>query len=245
VQCIVELGAGYSKKTVHLLTEQLRLRDQCIFAPIDVSAAGLRASQAAVRKEFPQIEFHGIHARYEDGFSAIDKNLPTLFVFLGSTIGNFNHTDFPRFFHALSAAMGANDYLLLGADRLKETKLLEAAYNDSRAITAEFILNVFRNINRRMGGNFDLERMRYHSWFNPEWRQIEMYAVATARQQIRFADSNAAFEWQANEKILVEISRKFDPNRLQEQLGFFGLAPVAHFTDPNQWFSVLLFRKQN
>ena len=245
VQCIVELGAGYSKKTVHLLTEQIRHRGGCIFAPIDVSVSGLLASQAAVQKDFRQIEFHGIHSRYEDGFSAVDKNLPTLFVFLGSTIGNFNHTDFPRFFRALSAAMGPNDYLLLGADRLKQSNLLEDAYNDSRGITAEFILNVFHNITRRMAGNFDLERMRYHSWFNPEWRQIEMYSVATARQQIRFADCGAAFEWQENEKILVEISRKFEPNRLQEQLGFFGLAPVAHFTDPNQWFSVLLFRKQN
>ncbi|MSP36910.1 MAG: L-histidine N(alpha)-methyltransferase [Deltaproteobacteria bacterium] len=245
VECIVELGAGYSKKTVHLLTEQLAQRRHCIFAPIDVSAAGLLASQSAVQKDFPQIEFHGIHSRYEAGFGAIDKNLPTLFVFLGSTIGNFNLTDFPRFFRALSAAMGPNDYLLLGADRVKDPKLLEAAYNDSRGITAKFILNVFQNINRRMAGNFDVERMRYDSWFNPEWRQIEMHGVATARQRIRFADSGANFEWQENENILVEISRKFDPNRLQEQLGFFGLAPVAHFTDPNQWFSVLLFRKQN
>ena len=60
-----------------------------------------------------------MHARYEDGIRAIDKDLPTLFVFLGSTIGNFNHTDFPRFFRALSAAMGPDDYLLLGADRVK------------------------------------------------------------------------------------------------------------------------------
>src|SRR5258705_199567 len=46
VRCIVELGAGYSKKTVHLLTEQLRQRGSSIFAPIDVSAAGLRHSRA-------------------------------------------------------------------------------------------------------------------------------------------------------------------------------------------------------
>jgi uncharacterized SAM-dependent methyltransferase len=49
---------------------------------------------------------------------------------------------------------------------------------------------------------------------------------------------------QCANKILVEISRKFDPLRLQEQLRFFGLLPVAHFTDPNRWFSVLLFKKQ-
>ena len=244
VRCIVELGAGYSKKTVHLLTQQLRQRGAGIFAPIDVSLAGLRESQSAVQKDFPRIEFHGLHARYEDGFSAIDRELPTLFVFLGSTIGNFNHTDFPRFFRALSAAMGPNDFLLLGADRIKPVKMLENAYNDSRGVTAAFILNVFGNINRLLQSNFDRTRMRYHSWFNPEWQQIEMYAVASEAQRIYFPTVETSFQWQQDEKILVEISRKFDPIRLQEQLGFFGLQAVKHFTDPNEWFSVLLFKKQ-
>ena len=245
VHCVVELGAGYSKKTVHLLTAQLRQRGPSIFAPIDVSRAGLRASRAALLAEFPDFSFHGLHARYEEGFSAIDKNLPTLFVFLGSTIGNFNHTDFPRFFRALSAAMGPHDYLLLGADRMKAVELLETAYNDSRGVTAEFILNVFANINRLLEANFEREKIRYYSRFNPEWQQIEMYAVARATQEIRLAAVDAAFHWQKDEKILVEISRKFDPIRLQEQLGFFGLRPVAHYTDANEWFSVLLFKKEN
>lgn len=243
VRCIAELGAGYSKKTAHLLTEQLRQRGSGVFAPIDVSAAGLRASRDAVRAAFPGITFHGLHARYEDGFSAIDKNLPTLFVFLGSTIGNFNHTDFPRFFRALSSAMGPQDYLLLGADRVKSVKLLEDAYNDSRGITAKFILNVFGNINRLLQSNFDRGKMRYHSWFNPEWQQIEMYAVASEPQEIRFPSVATAFRWQKEEKILVEISRKFDPIRLQEQLRFFDLRAVEHCTDAKQWFSVLLFKK--
>jgi dimethylhistidine N-methyltransferase len=244
VRCIVELGAGYSKKTVHLLTEQRRRRGGGMFAPIDVSLSGLLASQRAVHRDFPDIEFCGLHARYEEGFTSVDKQLPTLFVFLGSTLGNFNHTDFPRFFRTLSAAMGPDDFLLLGADRVKPARLLADAYNDSRGVTAEFILNVFRNINRRLGSNFALDKMRYHSWYNPEWQQIEMFAVATESQEIRFPEPGASFLWQRDEKILVEISRKFDPLRLQEQLGFFDLVPVKHFTDPHQWFSVLLFKKR-
>jgi L-histidine Nalpha-methyltransferase len=243
VRCIAELGAGYSKKTVHLLTEQLRQWGTGIFAPIDVSLASLLASRDAVRAVFPEIEFHGLHARYEDAFTSIDKDLPTLFVFLGSTIGNFNQTDFPRFFRTLSAAMGPHDFLLLGADRVKPVKVLEDAYNDSRGLTGEFILNVFRNINRLLQSNFDRAKMRYHSWFNPEWQQIEMYAIATERQEICFPTMDTSFHWQKEEKILVEISRKFDPIRLQEQLRFFGLLPVKHFTDANQWFSVLLLKK--
>lgn len=245
VRCIAELGAGYSTKTIHLLTEQLRQRGPSIFAPIDVSAAGLRVSRDAIRAALPEIAFHGLHARYEEGFGAIDKNLPTLFVFLGSTIGNFNHTDFPRFFRALSAAMGPDDFLLLGADRVKPANILEAAYDDSRGVTAEFILNVFDNINRLLQSNFARAKMRYHSWFNPEWQQIEMYAVATEPQLIRFPTLDSAFQWQKDEKILVEISRKFDAERLREQMRFFGLMPVDHFTDAKQWYSVLLFRKRS
>jgi dimethylhistidine N-methyltransferase len=245
VRCIAELGAGFSKKTVHLLTEQERQRGPGIFAPIDVSAAGLVASRDAVRASFPRIEFHGLNARYEEAIAAVDPDLPTLFVFLGSTIGNFNHSDLPRFFRSLSASMGPQDYLLLGADRVKPVEILEPAYNDSRGVTAEFILNVFPNINRVLGSNFDLAKIRYHSRYNSDWQQIEMYAVAKETHEVRFAELHRSFEWQKDEKILVEISRKFDPERLQEQLSFFGLAPVRHFTDASRWFSVLLFKKQS
>ena len=246
VRCIVELGAGYSKKTVHLLTEQLRQRGSSIFAPIDVSAAGLRASRAAVRTAFPEIQFHGLHARYEEGFSAIDKNLPTLFVFLGSTIGNFNHTDFPRFFRALSAAMGPSDFLLLGADRVKDVKVLEDAYNDSRGVTAEFILNVFDQYQSIARTAISRATTCVTTPGTiPNGNRSKCMPSADARQDIRFADIDAAFQWQKDEKILVEISRKFDPLRLQEQLRFFDLGAVEHFTDPREWFSVLLLKKES
>ena len=243
VSCIVELGAGYSKKTVHLLTAQTRQRPRTIFAPIDVSAAGLVVSRDAIRRDFPSVEFCGLHARYEEGFNAIAKNMPTLFVFLGSTIGNFNPPAFVRFFTELASAMGPDDYLLLGADRVKDISVLEPAYADSQGLTAQFILNVFQNINRLTGGNFDLAKMRYHSWFNPEWSQIEMYASAKETQEIRFPSFGSAFTWRQEENILVEISRKFEPDRLQEQFRFFDLQAIEHFTDPQKWFSLLLFKK--
>lgn len=243
VECIVELGAGFSKKTVHLLTAQTRQRARTIFAPIDVSSSGLLASRDAVAREFPAVEFHGLHARYETGFISIAKELPTLFVFLGSTIGNFNPPAFVRFFTELTDTMGPNDYLLLGADRVKDITVLEPAYADAQGLTAEFILNVFVNINRLTGSNFDPNEMRYRSWFNPDWSQIEMYAVANRAQDIRFPAYGSSFHWRKDERILVEISRKFDPLRLQEQFRYFGLQTVGHFTDPKEWFSLLLFKK--
>src|SRR5919108_4959962 len=244
VRCIVELGAGSAKKTTHLLRAQINQRGSGIFAPVDVSLPQLRACRDFVEQNLPEIDFHGLHGRYEEGFSSIDKDLPTLFVFLGSSIGNFNPSDFVRFFNLLSVAMGPHDYFLLGADRIKAIDVLERAYADSQGLTAQFILNVFFNVNRLTGSNFDPGKMRYYSWYNPEWARIEMYAISKTSQEIHFRLAGASFHWDRDARILVEISRKFDTVRLQQQLGFFELLPLEHFTDPNQWFSLLLFKKR-
>ena len=245
VKCVVELGAGSAKKTMHLLRAQARRREAGIFAPIDVSLPGLRVSRDAVRKRLPAFEFQGLHGRYEEGIASIDRKLPTLFIFLGSSVGNFNRSEFVRFFSFLAGSMGPRDYFLLGVDRVKETDILEQAYDDSQGVTAAFILNVFQNLNRLMRSNFDPGKMRYHSRYNPEWQQVEMHAVSTATQEIHFPAHSASFVWKRDERILVEISRKFEPFRLQEQLRLFGLEPLAHFTDPKEWFSLLLFQKSN
>jgi dimethylhistidine N-methyltransferase len=242
VECIVELGAGTSQKTMLLLGEQVRQRRAGTFAPIDVSLPSLRVARDAVRSRFPQLSFHGLLGKYEEAIGSVEKSLATLFVFLGGTIGNFNSLEFAEFFRHLSASMGPGDYFLLGVDRVKDAAVLEKAYDDSQGLTAEFILNAFHSVNRILGSNFDRDKMRYHSWYNPDWRQIEMYAISTARQEIKIAARRTSFVWEKDERILVEISRKFDPERLQEHLRCFGLDPIAHFTDSRQWFSLLLFK---
>ena len=245
VECLVELGAGTSQKTLHLLQEQVGQRQGGIFAAIDVSLASLRTARDTVKKHFPRLAFHGLHGKYQEGIASIEKNLPTLFVFLGSTVGNFNHSEFVGFFQHLSEAMGPGDYFLLGVDRVKDVSVLERAYNDSQGVTADFILNVFQNINRIMNSNFDRRKMRYRSRYNREWQQVEMYAISTATQEIHIPSYGASFSWPKDDPILVEISRKFEPGRLQQQLRWFGLEPVEHFTDDKSWFSLLLFRKSD
>ena len=150
---------------------------------------------------------------------------------------------FVRFFQHLSSCMGPRDFLLLGADCVKETDILERAYNDSRGITAEFILNVFLNLNRRAQSNFDLERMRYQSRYNRDWRQVEMFAATERTQEIRFPRHDCSFVWSSDDPILVEISRKFEPEKLRQQLRRFDLEPVGSFFDSRKWFALLLLKK--
>jgi L-histidine Nalpha-methyltransferase len=242
-ECIVELGAGTSQKTMLLLREQVKQRSRGVFAPIDVSLASLRIARDSVEKNFPHLTFHGLHGQYEEGIAAIEKKLPTLFVFLGSTVGNFDYWQFENFFSHVSRSMGADDYFLLGVDRVKDPALLIKAYDDSKKVTAAFILNVFQNVNRILGSNFDRKNMRYEARYNTEWQRIEMHAVATETQAIRIPSRQISFAWKKEEKILVEISRKFDPEQLQAQLRCYALDPVAHYTDDKNWFSLVLFKK--
>jgi L-histidine N-alpha-methyltransferase len=245
VDCIVELGAGTAKKTVHLLREQMRQRRGGTFAPIDVSLAGMIASRDAFQHDFPALAFCGLQARFEEGVASIRKSLPTLFLFLGSTVGNLTRYEFVRFFEMLSKSMGPQDFLLLGADCVKEAATLEKAYNDSAGLTAEFILNVFAHINRITGSNFDQSKMRYLSRYDLRWQYVEMSAETTEPQQIHFPSMQRGFYWRKDDPILVEISRKFDPDKLQQQLTLFGLRPIEKFTDPQGWFSLLLFKRDD
>ena len=243
VECLVELGAGYSKKTVHLLSQQAEQRGGGTFAPVDVSLTALIGSRDSVKPQFPQLDFHGLCACYEEGILSIERCLPTLFAFLGSSVGNLDRSDFNRFFQLLSGCIGQDDLFLLGVDCTKEEGILEKAYNDSEGVTAEFILNAFENVNRLMGSNFDQRKMRYGVSYNLQWQQIEMCGVSTSDQKIDLPLLESGFLWKEGEKILVEISRKFEPHRLQQQFEFFGLESIAHFNDPRKWFSLLLFRR--
>ena len=100
----------------------------------------------------------------------------------------------------------------------------------------------FVHINSLVGSNFDLAKMRYHSCYNPDWQQIEMYAVSNTAPGDPFPLLQYSFRWEKNDRILAEISRKFDPERLQQQLRFFNRIRSA-FHHPNDWFSLLLFKK--
>ena len=197
--------------------------------------------------DFPQLEFHGLHARYEDGirrhrqrpadscssFSAAPSAISTTPTFRAFSAPCRRPWD--RTIISCSAPTGS-----------KPVKILEDAYNDSRGVTAEFILNVFRNINRLLESNFDLDKMRYHSWFNPEWQQIEMYAVANARHEIRFPSVGSAFQWQQRRKNSRGDQPQIRPQRLQEQLRFFGLPPVrAPHRSERMVFRSALLKKSN
>ena len=79
------------------------------------------------------------------------------------------------------------DRLLIGTDLVKDEATLEAAYNDSAGVTAEFNRNVLRVINSNLDGDLDPARFD-HVAFYDEARAANRDAAAFAR----IADARAS-----------------------------------------------------
>jgi len=129
--------------------------------------------------------------------------------------------------------------LIIGVDLQKDRAVLEAAYNDSAGITAEFNLNILVRANRELGANFDLPLWRHQAIYNVRYGRIEMHLISEAEQTVHIGGEGFCFS--RGEKIITEFSYKYT------QEGFAQLAVSAGFrlarvwTDPKQWFAVFHF----
>ncbi len=242
---LVELGSGSSTKTRSLLNAYQALGYRLCYRPIDVSAGILESSTQQLLEEYPRLKVHALVSTYELGLQHLSVGyLPKRMIsFLGSSLGNLNPEECDRFFEQIAAALRSDDYFLLGVDLHKSTAQLEAAYNDSQGVTAEFNLNILQHLNRQFEGNFDLAQFEHHAFYNEALHQIEMHLKSLKPQTIRLNKLDFEFELTNGETIRSEISRKFDLSSLQQQLTCKGLNYLQTWMDANQWFAVALFQR--
>ncbi|MEJ2689406.1 MAG: L-histidine N(alpha)-methyltransferase [Deltaproteobacteria bacterium] len=240
---LIELGSGSSSKTDYLLAAyQGRNRPLC-YTPIDISAAALKMAGRAILHKRPGVQVVGIHGTYRDSFALLRCASPLLLIFLGSTIGNFNPKEQQAFWLEIAASLQAGDYFLLGIDLVKDSGILEAAYNDAAGVTAAFTKNYFARINRELGSSLNLEDIEHVAFYNEEQHRIEIYAEFRVPQTLEIVPAGRIFSIEGGERILVEISTKFHLAAMQQTMHDHGLRTVATFTDENEWFALLLLRK--
>jgi uncharacterized SAM-dependent methyltransferase len=117
--------------------------------------------------------------------------------------------------------------------------LIEAAYNDSAGVTAEFNLNLLVQANRELGADFDLARWRHQAIYNAGKGRIEMYLVSEVEQTVHIGDRHFAFR--AGEKILTEYSYKHSPETFDNLARNAGFAFEKLWTDDARLFGVFYF----
>ena len=242
---IVELGSGSSTKTRLLFDAYQQLNSPLHYIPVDVSDTMLRESAHALLREYPEMVVNAITSTYEPALKHFPKKaLPKrMIVFIGSTIGNLQPTECDRFLTQISKALTPKDYFLLGIDLQKEPAVLEAAYNDVEGITAQFNLNMLSHLNQRFGADFDIAQFSHMAIYNSHAHQIEMYLESLKDQTVKLEDLDFTISLEKNEKILSEISRKFNVQTMSSLLRSHHLPVVKVFADPKEWFALLLCQR--
>ncbi|NKB37563.1 MAG: L-histidine N(alpha)-methyltransferase [Gammaproteobacteria bacterium] len=240
---IIELGSGTSTKTRRLLDACEQLEQKCDYLPFDVCESLLETTATDLTSDYDWLEVMPLLGDYNAGLANMpESDGNQLYVFLGSTIGNFDSTAAGEFVKELRSCMTAGDYFLIGADRIKDENILNAAYNDSEGITAAFNLNVLRVLNQEVGSNFDLNHFQHQACFNSSKKQIEMYLVSLRDQEIHFESEDASIQLEKGERILTEISRKFDKEDIVSLLEEHEMEIVRCYQPDNEYFSLWLAR---
>jgi len=240
---LIELGSGNSRKTRYLLLAANDLRLPLDYWPFDVCRDMLEHSGHALISEFPQLRVRALVGDYLGGLTNLPQpDGPRMFVFLGGTIGNFSESESDCFLNDLRTQMRPDDTLLLGADRLKNPAILEAAYNDAAGITAAFNLNVLKVVNRELQADFDLAAFRHRAIFNDAASRIEIYLVSRRQQQVNVQALKRTYSFDKNEVILTEISRKYSRQSLSAILERAGFTVERHIEGGERLFSLVLAR---
>lgn len=106
------------------------------------------------------------------------EHQPLHIMFLGTSLGNFARGEDAAFLRSLPLRPGSSDTLLLGLDHDNGREKIEAAYNDSKGITREFIMNGLRCAGRALGNEhlFDQSKWEYVNTYNEKLRECLVYA---------------------------------------------------------------------
>src|SRR5437660_6758280 len=126
---LVELGSGSAAKTRRLIGAALRRYGALHYVPIDVSPTALVESAQALVRHFPELRVTGYVASYRGTLAGIAARVagPRLWVFLGSSLGNYPTDEAVDLIGQVAGAMAPDDRLLLGTDLAKDAATLEAA----------------------------------------------------------------------------------------------------------------------
>ena len=233
--CLIDLGAGNCAKAASLMPHLKPSQ----YVPVDISVDFLREAADQVQASFPALSIVGVGMDFSSTL-----NLPNavqrgdrVFFYPGSSLGNFSPPDALRFLRQIADPLHGNaSGLLLGIDLVKDTRVLEDAYDDAPGVTAAFNKNVLLNVNAQLGSDFDLRQWQHVALFDQQQSRIEMHLEATSPTTVTWPGHSRQFNQGA--RIHTENSYKYTLAGMTALLKQAGFGQVQHWTDAQNWFGV-------
>lgn len=237
---LVELGSGTSEKTVLLLDALAGAGNLRSYLPVDVDAVTLREAAERLAARYPGLAVRAVCADFEHHLALLPRTGRRMVAFLGGTIGNFAPDARAVFLRNLHDTLGPGDTLLLGADLVKDTARLVAAYDDAAGVTAAFNRNVLHVVNRELEADFDPEAFDHVARYDEANDWIEMRLRARHAMRVHVAALGLTASFAAGEEMRTEISAKFRPAGLSRELTAAGFTVRRWYLDPTGDFSLVL-----
>jgi L-histidine N-alpha-methyltransferase len=239
---LVELGSGATTKARLLLDAMARAGTLRRYVPVDVSERMVREAAVALIDDYPGLSVHGVVGDFERHLDRIpDRDGgPRLVALLGGTIGNFPPGSRRRLLRDLASLLRPGDHLLLGTDLVKDPAKLEAAYDDSGGVTADFNRNILHVVNRELGADFDPDGFEHVAFFDRRQEWIEMRLRAKRGCTVRITALDLEVVFVPGEELRTEISAKFTPRRVDDDYAAAGLRRRGWYVDPDELFAVSL-----
>jgi uncharacterized SAM-dependent methyltransferase len=99
-----------------------------------------------------------------------------------------------------------------------------------------FNLNLLARINRELGGNFDTDQFMHTPEYDESEGIARSYLTSTADQKVRIKSLNKTFQFAKGERMLMEVSRKYDDRVVRKLIAETELSISARLTDKRNYF---------
>jgi dimethylhistidine N-methyltransferase len=231
---LIDLGAGNCEKAARLFSV---LHPQ-EYVPVDISVDFLKEAVFALQCLHPQIRMTGIGMDFSESLdlpSAVGQER-RLFLYPGSSIGNFTPEEASAFLRRVHDACGHDGGLLIGVDLVKDVGVLEPAYDDAIGLTAAFNLNLLVHLNDLLGADFKPRDWIHRARFNHEASRIEMHLEAGKDLLVQWEGGERHFR--KGQWIHTENSCKYTREGFLTMLERAGFSEIHAWTDPQNWFMV-------
>lgn len=225
---IIELGSGNLRKVSILLRALDDAGKSIDYYALDLSEDELKRTLAQV-PHYEHIRCHGLLGTYDDGQewlkSPANLSRQKCILFLGSSIGNFRRDEASEFLRGFSQVLRPGDSMLIGIDSCYDPGRVYDAYNDSKGVTHQFILNGLLHANRILGEEafkvadwrvigeyvYDEQGGRHQAWYTPvrdTWAMGQLVPVGErvfVERSVKFTSSDREKLWR--DSGVVEAGR--------------------------------------
>ena len=241
---IVELGAGDGFKTFKLLEYLVNNNINFNYVPIDISQEAIDILTERLKERLPSLT---VKPKVGDYFEILKENkqsdYPSLLLFLGGNIGNYNENKAKDLLNLFYGVMKLGDKLLIGFDLKKNPIIIHNAYYDKHGITKRFNLNLLLRINRELDADFKIDDFDFYCHYNPISGDVKSYIVSLRKQSVELRALNRTIDFDYNELIWTELSKKYSLNEISNLSKASNFKLATNFLDCKHYFTDSLWEK--